>query len=86
MKCIVKGCTNYNDEGRFVGHLCGPCHTMLTTGEVGPSNAWFVKAIEEAKETVLQDVTITSKGDGEVVAVTLTDEDHKIYKVLWEKK
>ena len=62
---------------------------MLTTGKLNPSNAWFVRAIEGAKEAVLKDVTITSKENGELVAVTLTDEDHKIhkiYKVLWEKK
>lgn len=86
MKCIVKGCTNYTHEGRFVGDLCAPCHTMLVTGKDGPSNAWFVKAIEGAKKAVLKDIIITSKENGEVVAVTLTDEDHKIYKVLWEKK
>lgn len=85
MKCIVKGCENHTHEGMFVGNLCKPCHTMLTTGQVNPSNAWFVRAIEGAKEEVLKDVTITSKTNGEVVAVTLTDEDHRIYKVLWER-
>lgn len=86
MKCIVKGCNNCSHEGRFIGDLCAPCYTMLTTGKLNPSNAWFVRAIEGAKEAVLKDVTITSKENGELVAVTLTDEDHKIYKVLWEKK
>lgn len=85
MKCIVKGCTNYTHEGTFVGNLCKPCHTMLTTGKLNPYNAWFVKAIEGAKEEVLKDVTVTSKTNGEVVAVTLTDEEYRIYKVLWER-
>lgn len=31
-KCIVKGCDNYADKGRFVGPLCAPCHTFITEG------------------------------------------------------
>lgn len=85
MKCLVKGCENHSHEGKFVGELCNPCHIMLTEGKVSPSNAWFVEAIKNAREDVLKDVTITSKTSGEVVAITLTDEDHRIYKVLWER-
>ena len=85
MRCIVKGCENHEQEGWFVGNLCKPCHTMLTTGKVNPSNAWFVRAIEGAKEELLKDVTITSRPNGEVVAVTLTDEEHRTYKILWER-
>ncbi len=33
MKCIVKDCENHKDQGAFVGVLCMPCHTFLTTGE-----------------------------------------------------
>lgn len=85
MKCVVKGCCNSSDEGGLWG-VYRPCYTMLTTGKLNPSCAWFVKEITNAKEEVLKDVTITSTTDGEVVAVTLTDEDHKIYKVLWTKE
>lgn len=85
-KCVVKGCSNHSDEGEFVWEFCSPCYTMLTTGKLNPSSAWFVKEITNAKEEVLKDVTVTSKAGGEVVAVTLTDEDHKIYKVLWTKE
>ena len=85
-KCVVKGCSNHRDEGKFVGEFCSPCYTMLTTGKVTPSPAWFVEEITNAKEEVLKDVTITSKTSGEVVAVTLTDEDYKVYKVLWTKE
>ena len=42
-KCLVMGCTNHQGEGRFVGELCAPCHTMLTQGKKTPSNAWFAK-------------------------------------------
>ena len=85
MKCIVNGCSNHYGEGMFVGDLCSPCYSMLVSGKAVPSHAWFVRAIEGAKEEVLKDVTVTSKTNGEVVAVTLTDEDHRIYKVLWER-
>lgn len=40
--------------------------------------------IRLTREGILKDVTVTSKTNGEVVAVTLTDEEHRIYKVLWE--
>ncbi len=34
MKCIVSGCTNHAHEGRFMGDLCSPCYTMLTSGTI----------------------------------------------------
>ena len=40
-KCIVKGCLNYQGQGRFIGEVCAPCHHMLTTGE-GAYNNTFV--------------------------------------------
>lgn len=40
-KCIVKGCRNHKHEGEFVGVLCAPCHSMLTTGRIEPG-ATFV--------------------------------------------
>jgi hypothetical protein len=32
MKCLVAGCENRKHQGAFVGELCVPCHTFLTTG------------------------------------------------------
>jgi len=29
-KCVVRGCENHSDEGRFVGDLCSPCHEALS--------------------------------------------------------
>lgn len=84
MKCHVKDCTNHSDEGRFIGEFCSPCYHMLGFGFTSPSEAWFVKEIEKAKEA--GKVVLTSTEDGELVAVTLQDEDHKILKVIWEKK
>lgn len=42
-RCLVKGCTNHAHQGHFVGDLCAPCHTMLTTGKRVPSNAWIAE-------------------------------------------
>ena len=33
MKCHVKNCENHKHEGLFIGFLCSPCYTFLTTGE-----------------------------------------------------
>ena len=38
--CIVKGCSNHRGEGLFVGALCSPCHTFITTGEGKYSQAY----------------------------------------------
>ena len=38
--CIVKGCSNHRGEGRFIGALCSPCHTFITTGEGKYSQAY----------------------------------------------
>lgn len=34
-KCLVKGCANHQSQGMFVGELCKPCHSMITTGHIG---------------------------------------------------
>lgn len=40
-KCIVHGCKNHTDQGAFVGDLCSPCHSMITTGELIPSDSFL---------------------------------------------
>ena len=57
MKCIVKDCANHMHEGRFVGELCTPCHTFITTGEGTYSQAyrnsqreWVGLTYEEIKD------------------------------------
>lgn len=47
VKCIVKGCSNHRSEGVFVGNLCRPCHDMITTGELGPSDSFLGKIYDE---------------------------------------
>jgi hypothetical protein len=39
-QCIVRGCPNMSDQGTFVGDLCAPCHTFVTTGEGRYSQAY----------------------------------------------
>jgi len=43
-KCIVHGCSNRADQGMFVGEMCSPCHTMITTGKMMPTDS-FLKQI-----------------------------------------
>jgi hypothetical protein len=33
-KCLVDGCKNHSNQGKFIGDLCMPCHDMLTTGKL----------------------------------------------------
>ena len=40
MACIVKGCSNQRHKGKFVGDLCSPCATFITTGEGKYSQAY----------------------------------------------
>jgi hypothetical protein len=39
-KCIVMGCENHADEGKFVGDLCSPCHIFVTSGRGVHSQAY----------------------------------------------
>ena len=38
--CIVLGCDNNSRDGSFVGDLCAPCHTFITTGDGQYSQAY----------------------------------------------
>ena len=44
-KCIVYQCENYKGQGLFVGDLCGPCHHMLTTGQINEPSMDFVSRL-----------------------------------------
>ncbi len=39
--CQVKGCSNKQTEGQFVGQLCLPCHTMLGRGEISNTTSFL---------------------------------------------
>ena len=40
MRCIVKDCKNHEHEGQFIGSLCFPCYTYITTGRGEYSQAF----------------------------------------------
>ena len=40
-RCIVHGCINHRHQGRFIGDMCAPCHTYITTGKVGPTTSFL---------------------------------------------
>jgi len=46
--CIVKGCSNNSTEGEFIGDLCVPCSTYLTTGNIGPTDSFLRDIRKEA--------------------------------------
>lgn len=31
-RCIVHNCENHPSQGEFVGNMCSPCHSFITTG------------------------------------------------------
>ena len=46
----------------------------------------FARAILAAQAPVIGEVTITTDRTGNCVAVTRTDDEHRILKVIWERK
>jgi hypothetical protein len=57
VRCLVHGCTNFSDQGEFVGDLCAPCHKILTTGYVGPTSSFLGvmnKRLAELENEVLE--------------------------------
>lgn len=74
-KCIVHGCENRTDEGMFVtvgcestkeapfaGMLCGPCHVMLTRGELSPSTSFLWRLSEAVRDHLLRCKSCGGKG------------------------
>lgn len=53
VKCIVKGCPNKRGEGGFIGQLCTPCHTMITTGCVGHGET-FIHVFADKLRAILE--------------------------------
>jgi hypothetical protein len=51
-KCIVHGCSNHTNQGRFVGDVCSPCYTMITTGKIMPTDSFLnqITALESENE------------------------------------
>jgi hypothetical protein len=51
-KCIVHKCSNHTNQGRFVGDMCSPCYTMITTGKIMPTDSFLnqITALELENE------------------------------------
>ena len=65
--CIVKGCENYKNQGRFVGNLCSSCYGFLTTGDGKYSQAYcntqrqWVGLMDEEMKDALTSVDAETK-------------------------
>ncbi len=55
-KCLVYQCENYKGQGLFVGDLCGPCHHMITTGEINRSSMDFVSRLHKAMPKIIAEI------------------------------
>ncbi len=54
-KCIVYDCPNHQNEGQFVGDLCGPCFDAITKKDAGATNAAnFIMRLPWLKEYIIQ--------------------------------
>lgn len=51
MKCLVYGCKNHSNQGRFLGNICFPCYEMLRTGQLSRGQT-FIHRLAEAKHTI----------------------------------
>ena len=78
-RCAVAGCMNDRRQGLFVGDVCGPCHQMITTGEVGCGDTFIHKLNRAANETKIACIDIPAGpgrgpyGDVQYRRVTATD-------------
>lgn len=53
-KCIAHACSNMTNEGQFVGNMCYPCHSFVTTGK-GPHSQVFRNAKTALAHTAQSD-------------------------------
>jgi len=69
-KCIVFGCTNHSNQGDFMGEMCAPCRTMLTTGKVGPTDSFIGQMHYDLEQTVQRNQKLkerlAERDDGEL--------------------
>lgn len=71
-KCIVKGCKNHPEAGKFVGVLCFPCWEMVTTGNISRGQTAFHDLQPAMNEelarvilgaTIMEDNRLENSGD-----------------------
>lgn len=64
-QCIVFGCKNRSNEGRFIDNICGPCYRTITSGEVGVGESFIhklLKARQDANEVMVSAGLVLKKG------------------------
>lgn len=52
-KCIVRGCSNREGQGTFVGQLCTPCYQMLSEGKINSPGETFIHQLVDGQCLVL---------------------------------
>ena len=52
-KCIVLGCPNKKNQGKFIGDLCSPCYEMLTTGIVNKHKNFISEIVDKCEEVLI---------------------------------
>jgi hypothetical protein len=53
-KCLTKGCGNHRHQGKFIGDLCAPCNSYITTGNVGPTESFLGDLQRERDEAIAE--------------------------------
>lgn len=77
-RCIVWGCGNRSDQGKFNDNICWSCYNMLTSGEVGKGTTFIhnldrnlAAAAQEIEKARLADVLTYLDLLAEVLGVDL---------------
>jgi hypothetical protein len=52
IKCKSWCCSNYQDQGEFVGEFCKPCYDKITTGMGKHGTAWFYQLGDQQQKIV----------------------------------
>lgn len=73
-KCLVLGCPNRTDQGKFVGDLCFPCHRILTTGEVGPTDGILKNLRRAEPDSIPFNLELARKTDEYEIVHNVYDE------------
>lgn len=70
IKCIMKGCTNHQDQGEFRGDLCLPCYNNVTTGKIGKGST-VLHDMQKRNDKLKEKLKKTAKKLTENVLLTL---------------
>ena len=73
-KCIIVGCENHQNQGRFVGRLCMPCYEFLVNDSGIYSQAYRNKRVKDELEILIQEFGIELV---ELILKTMTGKEIK---------